>query len=379
MIATDWIQVFSLNNNPMRNSFYLLFILFSIIGCSTKSKQPRTEGEAVNGSKESDSDGSIVCFVYHRFGDANYPSTNVSLSDFEAHLKYLKEENYEVVTFQKAMELLKSGNLPDRRAAVITIDDGYESFYKNGLPMLEKYDYPATLFINTETVGGNSYMSWDQLADSKEKGIEIGNHTHSHSYFLNIPKDKRYQTFKMELEKSQNIIQENLGSAPYTFAYPYGELDEEMKNIVREQGFLGAAAQNSGVIYSGTDRWKCPRFPISEFYSSPDKFASKANMLPFQIVSEDPQSCILPKGESTPVLNLKVKSLNLQLSNANVFVQGGKGILNVDGQGDETTNITIKASSPVDSRRRTLYTLTAQDENGKWHWFSHLWINPEVK
>jgi peptidoglycan/xylan/chitin deacetylase (PgdA/CDA1 family) len=53
----------------------------------------------------------------------------------------------------------------------------------------KKYDIPATLFINTKTVGGGDYMTWGELKDVVKHDIEIGNHTHSHAYFLNLPEN----------------------------------------------------------------------------------------------------------------------------------------------------------------------------------------------
>src|SRR6187402_3269173 len=46
-----------------------------------------------------DSDKIVTCFVYHRVGDSRYPTTNVSIKDFESHLNWLTKNNYTLLTF----------------------------------------------------------------------------------------------------------------------------------------------------------------------------------------------------------------------------------------------------------------------------------------
>ncbi|REE01750.1 polysaccharide deacetylase family protein [Marinoscillum furvescens] len=344
------------------------FSLFSVvvllmIACGTAKSDGNPE-ETIAQGKE------VVCFVYHRFGDDRFASTNVSIDHFKAHLQYLKDHNYQVLTFAEAIQYLK-GDGPAQKTAVITIDDGYKSFFENGLPVLREYGFPASLYINTETVGGSDYMTWAQIKQTKDAGIEIGNHTHSHAYFLNQPASSRYKNFEAELQKSQDLIKEQLGEAPVTFAYPYGELDAKMKAIVSEY-FEAAAAQNSGVIGASTDLMRCPRFPMSEYYSDPKKFAEKARMHVPE-VTVDQKSFMLPAGQETPSLKVTFHNDDLQLDQLQCFVQGGDCAISRDGN-----KVSVKSETSIANRRRTLYTLTVPDKSGNWYWYSHLWINPEV-
>ena len=340
--------------------FLTLLVVLTSIGCA----QSETK---LDPKKE------VVCFVYHRFDDDRYPSTNTKVSDFKSHLQYLKDQGYQVLTFADAIDYMNSSD-PVQKTAVITIDDGYESFYKNGLPVLKEFDFPATLYINTETVGGSSYMDWDQIKAAAYAGIEIGNHTHSHAYFLNQPESERYSNFKDELKLTQKLIKEHLGSTPETFAYPFGELDDKMLSIVKEIGFKGAAAQNSGVIGGSTDLFRCPRFPMSENYAAFDKFKSKANMHHPMVASESPSS-FMATGDQ-PKLTLTVAADNPLAGAVNCFIQGAEAQVDKSESGEDVI-ITVTPKSDISSRRRFLYTLTAQ-QNGQWYWYSHLWINPDV-
>ncbi|MEM9858522.1 MAG: polysaccharide deacetylase family protein [Bacteroidota bacterium] len=349
----------------------ILILLVRCIANNTENVESQ-ENKAEKNNKE------VVCFLYHRFGDSRHPSTNISLQDFEAHLNYLKTNGFTVLTLSKAIDYLKSDQTL-KKVAVLTIDDGFNSFYNNAVPLLKKYGFPATLFINTETVGSADYMGWAEIKKVHEQGIEIGNHTHSHAYFLNQPETERYETFEREIRQTQKLITENIGAVPKTFAYPFGELDPKMKAIVKNMGFEAAGAQNSGVIYYGTDLMQCPRFPMNESYSALDQFAMKAETKALKIVNKIPASFVLPKGENQPDLTITIQPDELKLDQLQCFIQGSECETRQTINTDSTVTLTLKATSSIADRRRTLYTITVPDENGKWHWFSHLWINPEIK
>ncbi len=341
----------------------LFFVLLSFSSCISRAQQT---GQ-VNPDKE------VVCLVYHRIGDNRYPSTNTTTINFEAHLKYLTREGFQVLGFTDAINYLKSEG-PTQKTAVVTIDDGFKSFYEHGFPLLKKYGVPATLFINTGTVGAPSYMNWSQLKELSNAGIEIGNHTHTHAYFLNQPEPERYNNFKSELLLSQQLIHDHLGTYPTAFAYPYGELDAKMVAIVKEMGFTGAAAQNSGVIGSSTDLMRCPRFPMSETYSGMDQFQSKVNMHHPIVHEELPLDFIAKTGN--PELELTISKDSPLAGSVNCFIQGAPCEVE-QVEYDQHIVLTISPASTIHHRRRFLYTLTAQ-QNGQWYWYSHLWINPNA-
>jgi peptidoglycan/xylan/chitin deacetylase (PgdA/CDA1 family) len=319
----------------------------------------------------------VVCFIYHRFDDSRYPSTNTSAKDFESHLRYLAENHFQVLSLSEAFHYLRSDE-PAQRTAVITIDDGFRSFYENGLPLLKHYHMPATLFINTGTVGAGDYMSWQQLKEAMHAHIEIGNHTETHPYFLNQPSSTRYAMLEKEIKDSQNRTRKNLDVTPAVFAYPYGEFDEGMKSVVKKAGFVGAAAQFSGVIYEATDRFEIPRFPVAGTFSDPANFTEKAMMKPLKITRQSPENTLLSAGDLRPKLTLSFFADDLQIDQLQCFIQGGDCEKEITANGKEVT-VTLRSSSDISSRRRTLYTVTVPDKAGAWHWYSHLWINNHQK
>jgi peptidoglycan/xylan/chitin deacetylase (PgdA/CDA1 family) len=346
----------------------LLFIICFLAAFALTSSSSDQNTDA--GPKEA------VCFVYHRVGDHRYPSTNTSIKDFESHLSYLSKNSFKVLSYSDAIDYLKSDG-PTQKVAVITIDDGYRSFYKNGYPLLKKYKFPATLFINTESVGGGDMMSWEEIKTMSENGIEIGNHTHSHAFFLNKPAGERYKIFREEVELSQSIIKKNLGLTPEVFTYPYGEFDPEMKKIIKEIGFKAASAQNSGVAHANGDLFMTPRFPMSESYSAIKQFAEKANMKALRVTKSDPESFVLGANKR-PLLKLTVDTKDLRTNQFQCFIQGRPCEFKVISKTESSAVISLQATKALAGKRRTLYTVTVPDKQGKWHWYSHVWINPGV-
>ena len=174
--------------------------------------------------------------MYHRFGETKYPSTNITEEQLDSHLNFLIEQNYH---FIQAGDLLNPNQL-NKKTITVTIDDAYLSFYEVGLPIFEKYQVPVTLFLNTENVGGFNYMSWDQLRDALNRGVEIQNHSHTHSSFATLDDE----TIISEIETSQSLILANLNITPNLFAFPFGESSAAAQKII-ETYFDAAFGQHS--------------------------------------------------------------------------------------------------------------------------------------
>lgn len=350
--------------------YYLIFILLTHINCYSK-KEHRNENSGLFDLKNH-SKKEVVIFVYHRFGNSKYPSTNISVEEFQGHLSYLKNNNFKVITFGEAVDYINNPKIEySKKIACLTVDDGYRTFTTNAMPLLKNFGYQATLFINSESVGGGSYLNWNELKEVHEQGIEIGNHSHSHAYFLNFPKRDRIAMFKKDVQKCQEEINSRLGFYPDVFAYPYGEYDLEMKKVLKELNFKAAAAQTSGVMHLH-DNYSIPRFPMAGPYVKIDGFIEKANMKALRIKSEYPESFLMT-GQNPPKITIEIDTSAIDISRYSCFTSGEC----------ETTLIgntmTIQGKTKLQGRR-TRYTITAPSKKGNaWHWYSHLWIQAEVK
>jgi peptidoglycan/xylan/chitin deacetylase (PgdA/CDA1 family) len=135
--------------------------------------------------------------------------------------------------------------LPDR-PVLITFDDGYEGVHRHALPVLAKHGFPATLFVSTgwirgayDTGGGlDTMLDWRQVRQLADAGVEIGGHSHTHPQLDQLD-DAR---LRAELTRCRDIVADELGALPVSFAYPYGYSSRRVRAAVRGHGFDQALA-----------------------------------------------------------------------------------------------------------------------------------------
>jgi len=198
-------------------------------------------------------------FVYHRFGDSKHASTNTTLKELEKEFTYFKDNGYEVVKLSQIIEKVKNKEeIPDNWVA-LTIDDSYKSFYENGLPIFKKYNYPFSLYVYVEATqkGYGDFMTWDELKDASKYG-EIGLHSYSHPHLTKISKQKVFNDTK----KSFEVFEEKLGFKPKSYAYPYGEYNEQIKNTLKEFKFDYILNQSIGTINKNSDVYDINRIAL---------------------------------------------------------------------------------------------------------------------
>ena len=139
--------------------------------------------------------------MYHRFEENKYPSTSIKIDDFKKQLEIIKKENIDFINPNDFEQYLT--NKKDKRKILLTIDDGFSSFYENAWPILKKNKIPFILFVNTREVGTFNYMNWQQIIElHKEDFVEIGNHSHSHEYLV----DETSNVIKDDIVKSIEIF-----------------------------------------------------------------------------------------------------------------------------------------------------------------------------
>src|SRR5215471_13687535 len=133
-----------------------------------------------------DQTAQVLIFCYHRLVDKiRYPGTEITPAAFEAQMKELKDKGIIVISMQDLLAWKRGEKNIPPRSAVVTFDDGWKSQYEVGWPIMKKYGYPFTLFIYTEGVagghlGGGQAITWEQLADLRDNGVDIQAHTATH-------------------------------------------------------------------------------------------------------------------------------------------------------------------------------------------------------
>lgn len=185
----------------------------------------------------------ILILGLHRVG---YPPKSATIRGLFAsprllsfEIRLLKLLGYRFVTLRDA--LLN----PTEKNAVITFDDGYEDNFTAGLPVLERYGVPATIFVVTGDVGKKGVIwdeageklpadivTWEMLAELQRLGWEIGSHGHRHEHFDR----RRLSEQQSSICHSVCMIEDKLGTVPISFAYPYGAFNETTKKSLRQFG-----------------------------------------------------------------------------------------------------------------------------------------------
>ena len=235
-------------------------------------------------STDSIEDKGIIVLMYHRFEENKYPSTNIRINNFIEHLNLIKENQFEFVNpnhFEKT--LLKEKN---EKKILLTIDDGFKSFYEHAWPILKEQEIPFVLFVSTREVGSIGYMNWTQIAEiAKEKFVHIGNHSFSHEYLV----DQTNEDIIYDINRSITDFKNNLGYNTPFFSYPFGEYSNNFKTIVKDLGFKYAFGQHSGVTDETKDFYELPRFPINEAYGELKRFETILKTIPLKFKSITPK------------------------------------------------------------------------------------------
>lgn len=320
--------------------------------------------------------GQSNVFIYHRFNDDRYPSTNVSEQTFATHLELLQRENFVVLNLGDVVDRLQKGVSLPQRCAVISIDDGYRSFLVSGWPLLKRYGYPATLFVATDAVGKGDYLDWQELRGMQAEGLEIGSHSASHAYLLDRDEGEDEGTWSMrveeDLKRSQKAFLDNLGTVPQLFAYPYGEFSPQLIALVKRAGFVAAFGQQSGVIAPGQELFSLPRFPMGGGYNAVEEFRRKLFMRPLALSVSSPHTNLITE-DNPPSLRFYLQQQEVDGKTLRCYVPGQPDCLVRSVAGEEGL-YEAQAQQPL-TGRRSKYTLTAQGANGgAWYWYSQFWV-----
>ena len=207
-----------------------------------------------------DQTAQVIIFCYHRLVDKiRYPGTEITPAAFEAEMKGLKDKGITVISMQDLLAWKRGEKNIPPRCAVVTFDDGWKSQYEVAWPIMKKYGYPFTLFIYTEgvrggTLGGGEAITWEQLADLRDNGVDIQAHTathqdlrEGHNVMVVEPGGKRtkkkltgadYEKWvQNEVVGCKELLEQRLGIKVNCFAVPFGNYNEHVKELARNAGY----------------------------------------------------------------------------------------------------------------------------------------------
>jgi len=170
---------------------------------------------------------------------------NVSPAIFEQQINYLIKKGYQTIFLDELMDGMKGNRTLPQKPMVITFDDGYKELYYILYPLMKMKNFKATVFVISQFLDGDKYLSWDQLKEMASNNLlEIGDHTLNHSA---LTETQGEGFIRDQILSSQKIISERIGRTVKVFAYPYGTYNKTTEKILVEGKFTaGVKSNNTG-------------------------------------------------------------------------------------------------------------------------------------
>ena len=230
-----------------------------------------------------DQTAQTIIFCYHGLVDkVRFPGTQITPAAFEAQMKALKDRGITVIGMQDLLAWKRGEKNIPPRCAVVTFDDGLKSQYEVAWPIMKKFGYTFTMFIYTEGVrgglfGGGEAITWEQLGDMRDNGIDIQAHsaTHqdlreNHPVTIREPDGKKarkrltgpeYEQFlQNELVGSKTLLEQRLGIKVNCFAVPYGFYNQHVKDVARNAGY-----EAMFTVYGQPITWTSPMDALGRY------------------------------------------------------------------------------------------------------------------
>ena len=196
-------------------------------------------------------------------------SLHVPPANFKFQMWLLKILGYRGMSIRELQPYLDGKK--NGKVVGITFDDGYKNILLNAAPILKKYNFSATCYIVSDSVGTSN--TWDlsngitqrplmnktEIKSWLEMGMDIGAHTKTHADLTAISKleaQKEIIDCKNDLEKIYKIKVTD-------FCYPFGRINDSVCNMTKDSGYLSATSMKRGRVNSKSNRFILPRIPIN--------------------------------------------------------------------------------------------------------------------
>lgn len=203
--------------------------------------------------------------MYHRITDeVKEPRYSVSTINFERQMAYVKA-HFNCISFATLINDMDEFTSPNADTVLITFDDGYRDNFLNALPILKRYELPATIFLVSRFIcNEKDILSVNEIRTMEQQGIDFGSHTLTHRVLSEIDGAEAYK----EICDSKSELEGFLNRKIQVFSYPYGKkrhFNEQIKAQVKKAGYYAAVTTENGAVTSRNDLYELKRIEIKDF------------------------------------------------------------------------------------------------------------------
>ena len=250
----------------------------------------------------------IPILMYHSISDVPesghpYYRINTSPKRFYEHMKFLRDNNYKVISLSEAIDLTSGKSQPvtcnlqpvtcnlqgatrnpqpetcnsinptnSTNFVVLTFDDGYADFYTTAWPILREFNYPVTLYLPTGLVGegwpfdfkGRPCLTWEEVRELSRSGIEVGSHTVTHRRLYELP----WKEVEEELKFSREKLEAETGTPIHHFSLPFAypadrKWEASFQRLLNVCGYRSCATTTIGLHKPGDNPLCLKRIPVN--------------------------------------------------------------------------------------------------------------------
>lgn len=202
----------------------------------------------------------VPIVMYHSLlkDPARHGPYTVSPTTLESDVRFLLARGYTPVWVSDLIDYVYHGAALPERPVVITFDDGHLNNLTYGLPILQQLGVKAVLSAvgayadeaerQADPNPAYAYLTWDDLYSLQTSGVF---QILSHSYDLHGTDGRKgvsrkagevlavYQSVvASDMAKMQCALQERVGADTMAFTYPFGFVDEDGEQLLRQMGYL---------------------------------------------------------------------------------------------------------------------------------------------
>lgn len=319
-----------------------------------------------------------VILRYEQIGEEGPFAAQVALEDFEAHLAYLAEQQYAVWPIEKIIAHLKFGLPLPERCVALTFDGGSQTVHDLAFPRLLERGWPFTVFVTTEAIDMHApgHLSWDQMREMRKVGIKFAGQGHDPQHLLRRNPGESEEDWatrvKEDIHYARARVFDQLGQTSELFAYPFGEYDAALRDLVLSQNLTGLGL-HAGAIGPGSDFGALPRFALEGDAGTLEEFIRRVRSLPFPVLAVEPLDPYRETGEAPPVLRVTLGPGDYDAEALAGSVRGPDDLL-VRWIDRDSGVIELVARSPLPSGWSAYTLMAPHRDGGRYFWFSHPWV-----